>query len=667
MMEAAPDEILLTAQRHLLRGELAEAESICKRILAKRPNHPGALVISAEVASRNRNHGRAEYLLNRVLQREPRAIPALYLLGEVHRRAGSARKAASTLGRAMQSEFGLPADDGNLGLWRTLVDGVEHDAAPDHWRHRLEEISAYGAALEAGGELRSRQQAVLERLTGAQLLSIPDAEVSERFTALLGLAAFSKQSDPQWNRMLFEEWLLPCMKRALAADRLNAALIIEGAILNEYVAQTETEEHFSASVLRWKEDMRTAGRRFGDDLGAYPQAARRSPPRVAFFVHQISSLAHVRLMLDVLEGHASLDVPLFEPVIVCFRGCANEAMKERVARLKVEVVEIMKPDQDGVGIAELRSLRELLARRGMDAIVWVSTVMSMAFSFAMRVAPVQIWWAMKYHGLELEEIDGYLTAGSIAGGTRRIGERDWRAGPIAAEDWFAPALASEAGRVRDSYAGHRVLYGCFGREEKLNSPDFLDAVAQILQAVPDAGFLWTGRHQHPRIQASLEAAGVADRCHFIGWVNTRLYAQVIDVFLDSFPFPCGYTLYESMAAGRPAVLYASAEAAETGARSMIEPLLLGESGSAGDRERARAIFRPRSGEDLYLCAQDPAGYVALATRLAADEALRSQAGSAAHAFIEQFMSDRGRVARIYGRHLLDIIERKYRDNPALRA
>ena len=445
------------------------------------------------------------------------------------------------------------------------------------------------------------------------------------------------------------------MRRSLEADRFDAALILEGAILNEYVAQTETEAHFSACLLRWKEAMRAAGRRFGNGLGTYAQAARRLRPSIAFFVHQISSLAHVRLLLDVLEGHAALDEPLFDPVIVCFRGCANQAIKERIARLRVEVVEILRPEQDGVGVAELRRLREILAQRGMHAIVWVSTVQCMAFSFAMRVAPVQAWWAMKYHGLELAEIDGYLTAGSIAGGTRDIGGRVWRAGPIAAEDWLAPALSAEAGQLRETYAKHRLLFGCFGREEKLNSPRFLEAVAQILQAVPDAGFLWTGRHQHPRIQAALEAAGVAGRCHFIGWVNTRLYAQVIDIFLDSFPFPCGYTLYESMAAGRPAVLYASVEAAETGARSMIEPLLLGEGGSAEDREKAQAIFRPRSGLDLYNCAQDPAAYVVLATRLANDTAFRGEAGRAGREFVEQFMSDRGRVARIYGQHLLDII------------
>src|SRR6185436_14508130 len=113
-------------------------------------------------------------------------------------------------------------------------------------------------------------------------------------------------------------------------------------------------------------------------------------------------------------------------------------------------------------------------------------------------------------------------------------------GPVAADasGWLAPEKAPAAREVRASLGARGPVYGSFGREEKLNSPAFLDAVVAILRRVPGAVFLWTGRVQHPEIQKRFEAAGVAARCRFIGWVDTKLYAQVIDVFLDSFPFPC---------------------------------------------------------------------------------------------------------------------------------
>ena len=45
----------------------------------------------------------------------------------------------------------------------------------------------------------------------------------------------------------------------------------------------------------------------------------------------------------------------------------------------------------------------------------------------MRIAPVQIHWSMKYHSVEFDEIDGYLTIGSFEQ-YRIINGKKWRAG-----------------------------------------------------------------------------------------------------------------------------------------------------------------------------------------------------------------------------------------------
>ncbi len=654
-MVPAIEDLLRAAHSHLSRNEVAEADAACQRALAQRPNHPDGLMLAAAISARSNRLDRAEHLLGRVLQKDPKSIQALYLLGGVQLRRGEPRKALRQMMRAMQYEFGLAPAASEIAFWQQVASGVAGAAALQAFGHRTEEFAAFGTALEAAGLFAEHAQNVCDHLAAFDLRACPAAETTDRLNVLLGLAAFRKASSPEWNRRLFESAILPWMKRALAAQQPDAGLMLEVAVLNEYVAQKETEEHFASCVRRWTDEMRVAGKRFASEL---PPLPRRAPPallKVAFFVHQLSSLAHVRLLLDVLEGHAQLAEPLLSPLIVCLRRSGNPMIVERIERLSMEVLEISDPELRFAGAAEMRGLREAMTARSVDAIVWVSLVPIMPFAFSLHVAPVQIWWAMKYHSLEFPEIDGYLTGGNVAGGTRRIGDREWRAGPIAAEDWLAPELAAEAAKVRAGYPQHRVLYGCFGREEKLNSDPFLDAVIAVLKAVPDAGFLWTGRQQHPAIQARFESAGVSARCHFIGWVNTRLYAQVIGVFLDSFPFPCGYTLYESMAAAKPAVLYASAEAMETGARSMIEPLLLEQQGSQQDWDMARTIFQPDSGTDLYLCARDRDQYVAHAVRLGIDDSLRQRVGKAGQAFIERFMSDRKRLGRIYAEHIATIV------------
>ena len=68
------------------------------------------------------------------------------------------------------------------------------------------------------------------------------------------------------------------------------------------------------------------------------------------------------------------------------------------------------------------------------------------------------------------------------------------------------------------------------REDKIRSPEFLKAVAAILRAVPEAGYVWTGSRRDPEIEAFFAAQGVAGRCHFAGWIDAPLYASAFDAF-----------------------------------------------------------------------------------------------------------------------------------------
>jgi hypothetical protein len=655
---AAPsiDVLLSSAEEHIRRNNLAEADRISRLILAENPDHPKGLVLAGHIAALQGDLTRTQRVLGTVLQHDPNCVQALCLLGLAHCDHGDARNTLTHVTRGLEIEFGLNGHAGPIEFWRRLVDLVERDAPPAIWRHRTAEISAVAWALQRTGLLVHHSEDVCARLAAVELRTIPAAEAAERVGVLLGLAAFAKSAAFEWNCMLFERVVLPWLKRALAGGLYDAASVIEARILTRYIAQRETEAHFARVVGRWTDEARAAGRRIGMSLAPLTPRKPTAVPRVAFVAHMLSSLAHIRLMLDTLEGHAALPRPLIKPFVYGFRCSWDKDTMQRVTGLGIEV-NVSQSGAGEISVGELQVLREYLSAHDIDAIVWISYVHLMPFAFALRLAPVQIWWAMKYHSLELPEIDGYLAFGAVAGGTRQIAGRLWRAGPIAAEDWFDPQLSGKAAQVRATFAKHELLYGCFGREEKLNSAGFLSCVIEVLKAVPNAGFLWTGRTRSPEIQAAFENAGLAERCHYIGWVNTRLYAQVIDAFLDSFPFPCGYTLYEALAAAKPAVLYASAEAAETGLRAFVEPVLDGTAGSA-DQARAQAIFRPPTGENLYLCAGDPASYVSYAVRLGRDPSFRTRAGAAGADFVRHFMSDRTRLGRIYGEHIAAIVREK---------
>ncbi len=471
--------------------------------------------------------------------------------------------------------------------------------------------------------------------------------------AACALLGFRIDAPVSWTGKVFEEVLLPWLHRALAGGHLENALQLEQVIHDTYVKQMETEDHFAACFSRWKEEMGEAGRKFAGTLPPVHREAPPALPRIGFFLENLSGLAHVRVMLDVLEGAQSMEPRRFEPVIYCLVA-TDASVLERCRKAGIAVIRLAEPSAPLRYVAALTALRQALAEGGVERLVWISRALMMPFAFSMRLAPVQVWWAMKYHRPDFPGVDGHVTSSGIGGGFRSIAGRQWRAGPVAAEDWFVAALAPKAQEVRARYAAHRLLFGCFAREEKLVDPLFLQSVCEILDRNPDTAFLWTGRTQAGIVQASFEAAGVAARCHFIGWVNTRLYAQVIDVFLDSFPFPCGFTLYEAMAAGKPPVLLLGKDSEHAGINALVLPLLASADDASDDARRAREVFASPSGEGLYLCASDTQAYVAFATRLAQDAPFRALAGRAAQRFVSEFMADRKRAGRIYAEHFLSV-------------
>ena len=258
---------------------------------------------------------------------------------------------------------------------------------------------------------------------------------------------------------------------------------------------------------------------------------------------------------------------------------------------------------------------------------------------------------MKYHAVEIDEIDERLAVENVVLSKRMEGH-DWRTFGSAAASWIDPSKAGAAAHLRASYPEDAVLAASIGREEKLDSAPFLEAVCRLLQRHPNLHFVWTGKVQRASIQAAFERAGVADRARFAGWIDTKLYAQAIDLFLDSFPFPCGFTLKEAMAAGKPAVMMRTPESLETGVPGAISPLVEGTGEASPDaRERLRRIFTDARDFDLYQCAATPEEYADMASRLIADAALRARAGAANRAFIESFLASPRDEARKFLAHL----------------
>jgi len=209
------------------------------------------------------------------------------------------------------------------------------------------------------------------------------------------------------------------MRQALQAGRYGLGLLLESQAYVAYVLHKESGEHFRNAFGVWTEAMRHAGRTAGEALSPLPASPSVDPlPAVAFYLHSGGVLGHTQILLEFLEAHARLDHPSIRP-LVFLRGQVQQALADRLAAIGVPYCELDKetPAGPAVDFRALALMRERCGAQGVTAVVWVSIAVHMAFAFSMRLAPVQIWWSMKYHSLEFPEIDGYLTCQS-AGSTK---------------------------------------------------------------------------------------------------------------------------------------------------------------------------------------------------------------------------------------------------------
>ncbi len=628
---------------------------LVERVLGPGAHDAGDLRMLADVTLDLGAASAAKEIYLRLLASSPNDVHALYGLAEAFRRIGRSDDALWTIEEAFGidphmrwtegANFSLPDILGRLIATRPGM----------LTRKCVARLGRLGGILAAVGDTESLRAAIaLANLRRRELLEAEDA--SNRLHGMFTLLGFAKSAPHDWNGRIYDELALPWMKQALQADQYSLGLDLEALIYRQFVLQTETEAHFHRCFADWTDDMRRAGHRAGAAMKALPAPAAPIP-RIGFFIPSRALLAHTELLCTYLRALKAASPAPLEPRAYIFDVRTDDAPLAAALR-EIGVPITWLSDQAGASKVDrydmLCTLREQSARDGLTALVWVSLAVHMPFAFAMRVAPVQIWWAMKYHSLDFPEIGGRVTVAGNPGTTDKNG-RQWRVGGMIGDNWYVPGLTDAAKQLRATYSRFDILLGTIGREEKLVAKDYLRAVCRILAAHPGAAFLWTGRARHPEIQAAFEKSGVASRCFFLGWVDTRLYAQVLDVFLDSFPFGCGVTLIQAMAAGKPVVFFRSYENLTLGPLGTITALLSGGSGNRRDQARAREIFHSKDSGDLLVAVDTVDDYVGAATALMSDPKRRHAVGDALRRFVAAFYEDPKAIADTYTGHFIQII------------
>lgn len=581
------------------------------------------LLIKATESLRHARYDQAREILSAFRSGDPLYSMHLHLLGIIHH----------ALGRPLDA----------VALFRRALHGGECSPALIP--------SLLQAATAAGIRDENLYSECLTILT-----SYPEDMVLRMLPPVLDAASFKRESTFEWNTLIYRTIALPLLHWCLENDCLDDALFLESRIY-PYVQQRETESHYRECFMAWTGAMYAAGQRHAQEKIA-PYNPGKSI-RVGFFVEKLLPLIHVQSVLEMLQGYRKTGTGSMSFSIYVFARKVDKAVLEQFRELGVNVIILGEefPETFNKRFTRLQHLSSRLADDRIDVLVWVSLALMMPLAFGMRIAPVQIWLSVKYHSIEFPGIDRYMTRMGFSK-TREINGRVWDNIPPSLDDWpIDQGYKSMAQPIRDKFSG-RLILGTFGREEKLTDPRFLKAIAQILTDNHDTVFLYTGRRNHPIIQDILSDTTFPDRAHYIGWVDTRLYANVVDIFLDSFPFPCGLTLFEAMSVGTPAVMRDSVESRETGLVGHILPIIEGTDGTGTEKARICGIFGGVTLPYLFIARSDDE-YIAMTSRLISDPALRQRAGSASQQFINTFMTGTERAGEVFAEHVRNAVSEKF--------
>lgn len=484
-----------------------------------------------------------------------------------------------------------------------------------------------------------------------------------RQNILLHALRYDLQSSREWNGSLFYGVVVPATRQLMDQGEWGLAVLLDIHTAFSFGQQplSEAQEQLYWSQMKPLFEQRTSPVAPLGDIAF----KRGKPLRIAVLSYAVNNSSPDRVALNVIEG---LKLTLIDNPLWIAMGGAKPDHKQYLRNSLVRFVdmsELRGSVLDDDFRERIKTLRKILRDHRIDVLVYTEMFKGVQTLIAQsRVAPVQVFLSMggSYNTAGVEW-DGFITGGPSARRFKEISGRTWRTISLHHPDPYrtdeGKRLIAQGKALRqEKFRSASIILASIGRPQKIDNADFMDMLATLLHANPNAIFLWFGKDELASVRAKMVERGISDQCLFQGWQSVPLYAQVIDIHLDAFPFPNGLTVLDTMAAGVPCVFMDTPEARQTGVIIQIAPLFEKEDISPEDRSRAQKIFYSERGEPLFLLASDTEKYIDYAQRLIGDVQFRKAAGQAGRNFLEMYVFDPMRPARELYRHLEEIVEEK---------
>ncbi|WP_428940131.1 tetratricopeptide repeat protein [Fontivita pretiosa] len=533
----SPHFLLQSASGHLARGELPQAEALCRQALKSKPTDADALALLGRVLVAGGRSREAVEVFRQAVTLRRSSAELRYALGDALYRIGSLQEAESAYRKALELQPGLLAARVGLGEVEAMLGRTEQAIA--HWQAVLRMDPGNVAAMVSLGSVLSmqgRHGQAIEQLGRAVQIDPRNPAAHQNLGVALSLqgrldeavAAFREalRLRPNWAKA--HSNLLFLLTYHLEDPAALYAAHLEYARIHADPLASEIQPH---------PNDRSPDRKL--KIAYISQDFRQHP--VAIFIEPI--LRH--------HNRANFEV-------YCYSDVASpDATSERLQSLADHWVDVRGVNN--------RILAEMLRQERIDILIDLTAHSNGGKRMgllARKPAPVQVSY-LGYAGTTgLGTVDWRITDVHIDPPGLTDAYNSERLARLPRTQWVycppqpCPDVAPLPARQRGF-----VTFGSANRLDKITSR-VLRLWSQVLMAVPSArmSIKARGLDDEPtrkRILEAMAAGGVeAARIDLIGWSDFDGYLRYfneVDIILDAYPFAGGTTSCHALWMGAPVV------------------------------------------------------------------------------------------------------------------
>ena len=294
-----------------------------------------------------------------------------------------------------------------------------------------------------------------------------------------------------------------------------------------------------------------------------PVPARRPLPRLGqpLRVGYLCTYAHLErgnaiapLVRSIVLEHAR------QPNRDVFMYCVQWSSPDFVAGFEGSGVTVRDlPQGDTYG--SLDGIVNAIQSDGIDVLITDTGTAVSTYVFSRRAAPVQMWIDMGYPFWSIGELDWVLLPGKDHQNYFGIRSDRWSKLRLRQhlETVVRPVAEAQVIEARAVVPVGGFVMACFTRLIKV-TPEYTRVVRRLLREVRGAHFVLVGggaSHEANLLAFDPEFRGRVTLVK--GMIDLNVYARVVDVFLDTFPFVGGLAAREIAACGVPVVSMAAGE------------------------------------------------------------------------------------------------------------